>query len=216
MHATRFPLRAILCVCAALVFWTQGPGWPEREIVFETFGLSREALAAGRWWTFLTHALLHGSWWHAALNLASLWVLGRHLLDHYGNGFFLALLVAGVVAGGLAQVAASAGGILIGISGAVMAMVTAAGFLWDDKPVVIRLGPLRFGQLRGRHLGWGMLAGSLLFAGIARWMPEGGIAIGHACHAGAAVAGATIVLAARLAAGKERKERREGVEEART
>ena len=171
-----------------------------QEAWFRDFGLSRESLAAGHWWTFLTYSLLHGAWWHAIGNLLGLWVLGRHVLDEYGVGVFFGLFWTGVVAGGLAQIAFGDDGILIGLSGGLMALCAAAGFLWGDRRVSIGLGPWRFGVVRGRYLGWGVLLASLGCALLGHWLPSGAMDIGHWCHAGAAVAGVLAIGLAWLAA----------------
>lgn len=200
MVSRRWPLYLSLVVVTLLAIWTSGPGWPWRDGLYLDYGLSKEAVASGRWWTWLSHALLHGSWWHALFNILSLWFVGRHLCDRYGAAFFLAVLVAGTIGGGMAQLVVLGEGLLIGISGGIMAMVTCAAFLWDDRLIGIGLGPIPLGQLRGKFLGWGVLGAALLFVLIARWLPEGGIAIGHACHAGAAVCGAFIAWGARAVA----------------
>ena len=197
MNPRRWPLWILLGLTTALAIWTSGPGWAWRDDLYLEYGLSREALVAGRWWTWLTHASLHGSWWHALFNLASLWVIGRHLCDRYGPAFFLSVLAAGIISGGLAQMSVLGEGLLIGVSGGVMAMITCAAFLWDNRPIGFGLGGLRIGEVKGRYLGWGVLCASIVFAAISPWLPERGIAIGHACHAGAAVCGAVIAWAAR-------------------
>lgn len=200
MVPRRTALWLVFAFSAALALWTGGPGWPWREDLFIAGGLSREGLAAGRWWTWLTHAFLHGSWWHALFNLLSLWFVGKHLCDRYGQGFFLALFGAGALAGGLAQLAVLSDAVLIGLSGGIMAMITCAAFLWDDRPVGFGFATLRLGEVKGKFLGWGVLGAALGFAFLSPWMPEGGIAIGHACHAGAAVCGAMIAWGARAVA----------------
>lgn len=197
MVPRRSPLWIVFAVAAALAFWTGGPGWPWREEIFLSHGLSREGLAEGRWWTWLTHAFLHGSWWHAVFNLLSLWYVGKHLCDHYGPAFFLAVLGSGTIGGGIAQLAVLKDGVLIGISGGIMAMITCAAFLWHDRPVGFGLASLRLGEVKGKFLGFGVLAAAIAFVLLAPMMPEGGIAIGHACHAGAALCGAAIAWAAR-------------------
>jgi membrane associated rhomboid family serine protease len=192
MVSRRWPLFLLLAVATVLAFWTSGPGWPWRDGLFLEYGLSREALAGGRWWTWLTHALLHGSWWHALFNILSLWFVGKHLCDHYGPAFFSAVIAAGTFAGGLAQLVVLGDGLLIGISGGIMAMLTCAAFLWHDRPIGFGIGFVRLGEVKGKYLGWGVLIAAFTFVLISPWLPEGGVAIGHACHAGAALGGAVI------------------------
>ena len=196
MALRRWPLFVLLAVATLLAIWTNGPGWPWRDGLFLEYGLSRGALADGRWWTWLTHALLHGSWWHALFNLISLWFVGRHLCDHHGPAFFLAVLGAGTLGGGLAQLVVLGDGLLIGISGGIMAMLVCAAFLWDEHRIGFGLGPVRLGEVKGKYLGWGVLLTAIVFVLISPWLPEGGIAIGHACHAGAAICGAIVAWSA--------------------
>lgn len=200
MRSHRWPLYGVLGACVLVVFLTLGPGWPARDSLYLYWGLSRESLSDGRWWTFLTHALMHGNWWHALFNLASLWVLGRHLCDCHGPWVFATVLGAGTVAGGIGQLLLAPVGILVGISGGVMAMITAAGFLWGDRMVGFGFGTWRFGRVKGSHLGWGILAAAWLFVLASPFFPESGVAIGHACHAAAALAGAVIAWVARASA----------------
>lgn len=187
-------------MCSVLALWTLGPGRMFRDTLYQDFGLSREGLAAGRWWTYVTYAFLHGSIWHASCNLAGLWVVSNHVLEHHGRRAYFALLLLGIVAGGLAQLATSSDGVLIGMSGGVIALVTAAGFLWHHHMVALRIGPWRLLFLQGKHLGWGVLLGTCLLAAVSPWLPAYSASIGHMCHAGAACAAAMAVLGARLAA----------------
>jgi hypothetical protein len=62
------------------------------------------------------------------------------------------------------------------------------------------LGPVRLGEVKGKYLGWGVLIAAISFVLISPWLPEGGVAIGHACHAGAALCGAIIAWCAKAVA----------------
>ena len=194
----RFSLWLVVLVCAGLAFWLEGPGRDGRAAFFEAWGLSPDALASGRWWTWLTYAFLHGSWTHLAMNLFSLWVVGRQVIDEWGQTVFLCLLGAASVAGGMVQLAISPHGVLVGLSGGIFGLVVAATLDWGDRRVALGIGRFHFARLRGRSLGWGMLAASILMVVWALLWPKSAGAVGHACHAGGALTGAIAVGLARM------------------
>lgn len=157
----------------------------EKRQFLAWYALSADGLSAGRWWQFGTHAFLHGGWLHLILNMAGLWVPGRIVERVMGTGRFLALYVISAVAGGLAQVVLTGGGIpLIGASGAVCGVVLAFTTMFPEAQRVFLIFfvlPLR---LRAKYLGWALMGMSLLFL-ILNFEPW----IGHAAHFGGCVAG---------------------------
>jgi membrane associated rhomboid family serine protease len=187
--ARSYGLWLLVLLCTVLALWLEGPGRPGRERVFALAGLSHDGLAAGFWWTWLSYGLLHGSWWHAGLNLLSLAVVGWQIAREWGQAAMLAVVAAGTVAGGLVQMAMVSDGLLIGLSGGIFALVVAATLHWDERIVYIGLGPVRLAHLRGRSLGRGLLIGALVLAVVAWLRPQWAGGIGHACHAGGAIAG---------------------------
>jgi len=189
-----YSLWLVLLVCTGLAFWLEGVGRPIRDPFLQAWGLGPESLAAGYWWTWLNHALLHGSWGHAAMNLVSLWVVGRHAVQEWSNTGFVLVLATAAVAGGLAQMAFTPGqGTLIGLSGGVFGLVVATTLEWGQRRVAFGVGRWRLFALRGRSLGWGVLIAACLTALAARLWPNALGPVGHACHAGGALAGALVV-----------------------
>ena len=78
--------------------------------------------------SFLTHAFVHGDWFHLAINSAWMLAFGSAVARRIGDLRFLALFVFGAVAGALAFLAVNAGGagLVIGASGAISALMGAA------------------------------------------------------------------------------------------
>jgi len=80
---------------------------------------------------FLSHALLHGSLLHMAMNMAILLALGRFTADRYGAGAVVPVFLLGAIAGG-AVFGLFAGGAypMVGASGAVFAFL-GIWIAWD-------------------------------------------------------------------------------------
>lgn len=88
-----------------------------------------------RWYTLLTYAFLHGSWWHLAGNMLFLWVFGPNIEDRFGRlGFTAFYLLGGAVAGGL-QILLEPHSIVVGASGAIAAC-TGAYLIMFPRAVV--------------------------------------------------------------------------------
>jgi len=113
-------------------------------------------------WSFVTYALLHEGGLHLGLNVVVLAALGTPVARRFGAPLFLALLLAGAIAGGLIHVAVHPEEVapLIGASAGVSACVGAAArFVFDP---IARLGgsaPSLATSLRNRSvvtftLGW--------------------------------------------------------------
>ena len=95
-----------------------------------------------RWWTFLTYALLHGSWAHVGFNCVWLVAFGSAVARRFTSVRFLLLMVVAAVAGALLDYAANVASfqIVIGASAAVSgAMGAATRFVFrpSDEPTRI-------------------------------------------------------------------------------
>ena len=133
------------------------------------------------------------------MNMFSLWVVGRQVIDEWGQTAFLGLLGAASVAGGVAQMAISPHGVLVGLSGGIFGLVVAATLDWGDRAVALGFGRFHFARLRGRSIAWGVLAASILMAAWSVLWPKTAGPVGYACHAGGAITGALAVGLSRLA-----------------
>lgn len=88
-------------------------------------------------WTVVTHIFVHQSIWHFAWNMILLYFFGRIIGDLLGDKrvvplYFLGGLFGALICLFMAPLLGYHGGIAYGASAAVMAFVTAAGFLAPD------------------------------------------------------------------------------------
>ncbi len=78
---------------------------------------------------FLTYGFLHAGFWHLALNMLTLWSLGRVVIDRVGGTKFLAIYAFSLLGGGAGyglmagtvQAMVGASGALFGLAGAILA-----------------------------------------------------------------------------------------------
>ena len=164
---------------------------------WELWGLSRDGVFAGRVWQIITHAVIHGSWFHLALNTLFLLVVGSRIEHITGGRVVWATVLAGVVSGAAMHVALGHG-ILVGMSGGAFALWMLLIGLSPDSRMLPFPGPCLW-------LGWGILTitfvlaacdpvsgfgpprawGQWLAMRCGSWIFE----IGHACHLGGGIAG---------------------------
>ncbi len=160
-----------------------------RQMAYEYFGFWPGLLQAWRpnyaaqpYTMFVTYGFLHGGPVHLAVNMITLWSLGRAVLDRVGQGAF-ALLYAGACLGGGAGFAllapelrpmVGASGALFGLAGGLLAWAYVDRYasregLWPVARAVLLLALLNLvlwwamaGQLAWQtHLG-GFVAGWIL------------------------------------------------------
>lgn len=186
----------LLAIQALLVFAGGHREWPA---VYETLGLSRNALFTGKFWQPATYALLHGNGLHVAINGLALWLLGSKIEYMLGRARLLRSLAFGILGGAAGHLALEAGDrTLVGASGGIMALLLLLTTLSPES----RMWPL---PLSGRNLGAGLLMAALAlalanpsagmpgFERFGQWLERHGMGswfdIGHACHFGGGVAG---------------------------
>lgn len=133
----------------------------------------------GEWWRLVTSMFLHFEFFHIAFNMYALWILGRDVEAILGRGWFLALYLAGGIAGGALYVLlAPAGAPAIGASGAVFGLFG----------VIAALAVARRGTAAGRTLF--QQVGVLLLINLLITFVIPGIA--WQAHVGGLVAGAAL------------------------
>jgi membrane associated rhomboid family serine protease len=151
------------------------------------------AITGGQWWRLVTGGFLHGSAMHLAVNMFSLYVLGRlvePVLASRDSWQFPALYVVSLLGGSFGALilepdvaAVGASGAIFGLLGAAITIPARLGLGWNGFGVLPWLGlNLMFtfavpGISRGGHLG-GLLAGLLagwFLMGASRggWSPDG-------------------------------------------
>ena len=109
-----------------------------------------------RWWSFLTHALLHGDWMHLIIN--SIWMLafGSVLARRLGTARFLAVSAVAAAAGAAVNLALHWGGeltLLVGASGAVSGQLAGAvRLMFAEGGSLATLRRQRFERVRALSL----------------------------------------------------------------
>jgi len=95
--------------------------------------------------TLITHAFLHGSWFHIISNLWFLWIFGDNVEDSMGWSRFIVFYLACTVAAATAQIAADPSAItpMVGASGAVGGVMGAYARLYP-RVSIYTLVPIGF------------------------------------------------------------------------
>ena len=103
---------------------------------------SRDIFQGGRVWELLTAAFYHEEPFHILINMLVLWFFGRDVEGLYGTRNFVALYVAAAVASTLAWAICDYflvgnGGIMLGASGAVMAVFVTYALYYPRREVLL-------------------------------------------------------------------------------
>lgn len=179
-------------------------GVAENTWWYEQFGLSQQGIGAGKLWQFVSYGVLHGNLYHLTVNVVLLWLLGGRLEQMIGAKKSLAVVLLGVICGGVFQfgvscmVDADGSSLLVGVSGGLMTLLLCLTTI--DPYRVMR--PLR---IRAKHLGLGFLISELILTLIdpalgipgaswlggqlARAIGDSLFSVAHACHFGGGIAG---------------------------
>jgi membrane associated rhomboid family serine protease len=201
---------------------------------FETFGLNRQEVFAGKIWQIFTYGLLHGGWLHVGLNSLFLLVIGSRIEHMTGHAGMVRAAAFGVIGGGIGHLVLAPGGssapLLVGLSGACVALLLLLTTLSPQS----RMMPI---PISGKSLGLGILTAELILAlidpglgipGLSKlgtWLVDHGqrawFQLGHACHFGGGLAGWMLgkwLLRPRITLKRLRRdrERREASESGRT
>ncbi len=143
-------------------------------------------------WTFFTHMFLHEGPWHIAFNMLWLYWFGRILGDLLGDKRILPLYIMGGFFGGILYlltatlIGASANGIALGASGAVMAIVVAAAVTSPDYQMRL----IFLGDVKLKYIAFVVLILDILGT-------TGGNSGGHFAHLGGAIFGYLFVVGLR-------------------
>jgi membrane associated rhomboid family serine protease len=185
LRAARFSLGlagVILAIEAVLTVLGGSEAIPE---VYQALGLSRKGILKGWVWQIASHALIHGVWWHAMLNVLILISTGMRVERIDGWKTAAKVFVTGSLAGGVAFLLLplpEPDMVLVGASGGIFALV-----LWlttvSPKSRMILL------PLSAKNVGLGFLIASGVLAFAVPWMSAGNLPIAHSCHFGGALAG---------------------------
>ena len=172
----------ILAIEAVLTVLGGSEAIPE---VYQALGLSRGGILKGWVWQIGSHALIHGVWWHALLNVLILISTGARV-ERISNWKTAARVFGiGAVAGGVAFIVMPLPApdmVLVGASGGIFALLL---WLTTTSPQSRML----LLPISAKNLGLGILLASGIFAVGQPWLPAGSSPVSHSCHFGGALAG---------------------------
>lgn len=90
------------------------------------------------WWTIGTYLFVHTGFWHLALNMYALWLLGPRIEAIWGSREFVRFYVFCGLGGWFAHLAFVPGdAVLVGASSAVFGVMLAYATLWANEPVLL-------------------------------------------------------------------------------
>jgi len=146
----------LLCVGLVVLYELQTLFVP--NAVRDFYGVSGQALSAGRWQTLLTSLFLHGGWPHVLMNSVAALAFGPPVARLLGTGprgaaaFFLFYLSCGVLAG-LGFVASNfqAAVTVVGASGAISGLLGAASRIIQGRGGI---GPMFGSTVIGMAAAW--------------------------------------------------------------
>ncbi|NRB26812.1 MAG: rhomboid family intramembrane serine protease [Roseibacillus sp.] len=219
LHRPGFDILTLLClvllvVHVVVVVGGEVVGGGVKGLVaagfYETIGLSRPGVLAGKGWQFLTYPFFHGNWPHLLLNWMVIYMIGGRVLHILGMRAFTRIFFGGALGGGLLHVLLFPSyplgeGItpphlpLVGASGGMMALLMALVSLSPDS----RMWPL---MVSGRNLGRGLMFSTLILflltpglkipvlEAAGQWLASNGemgplFQVSHICHFGGGLVG---------------------------
>ena len=152
---------------------------------YQVLGLSRDGIQKGWVWQIASHALIHGVWWHALLNVLILISTGARVERIAGWKTAARVFVIGSLAGGVAFLLLPLPApdmVLVGASGGIFALLLWLTTMSPQSRMLLL-------PLSAKNLGLGLLMASGILALAVPWMPGGSLPVSHACHFGGALTG---------------------------
>ena len=170
-------------VVVSLLQW--GADWFFPRFTETYFALSREGIAEGFYWQFLTYMFLHGSVLHLLVNCLGLYFAGREVEIVCGPKHLLGIYFLGGLIGGILQLSLETRDIpVIGASAGVCAVLLAFTTMLPELEITALIYFVIPVRMRAKWLGRAIVISSILFA----VTPFGGN-IGHLAHLGGAITG---------------------------
>ena len=158
-----------------------------RSNLLQSFGtLSIGSLKSGHLWTLITYAFLHGGFWHAALNILAILLIGLPMEEEIGSKamtlvIFL-LMLAGSLAFSLAHV--MTGGVLLGASAVAVGLLTLYCLSYPDRPITLLLFFVLPVTLMPKWILIFTLAVNLFGFAFGEIAPGGSSTVGYSAHLG--------------------------------
>jgi membrane associated rhomboid family serine protease len=124
-------------------------------------------------WRILSMTLVHASFWHLALNMLALWMLGRILEPLIGHTRFVVLYVISAIGGSVAMALLAPGTSAVGASGAIFGLFGALVIIGrhigaEVTGILIVLAiNLGIGFLPGMNVAWQAHVGGLVAGAVA-------------------------------------------------
>jgi membrane associated rhomboid family serine protease len=148
---------AILMLILYIFQWAMAycdPGGPEK-----LFGLDRSGILYGCIWEFVSYPFLHhlSHPFGICFTILGLIIVGSELEGIIGKAHFTILLICSATVAGLAYLAISSTGRLLGAGPAICAMIVGCTTILAEFPVILPFG-IRF---RYKHAGWALIVGLL-------------------------------------------------------
>ncbi|NLT26820.1 MAG: rhomboid family intramembrane serine protease [Microbacteriaceae bacterium] len=141
-----YGLMAVIGVVYLAQFVTQRLGFPILDALgIYTSGYTDLQHGVYEPWRMLTSALLHGSWWHVAMNALTIWIFGRALEPAIGRLRFILLLIASALGGSFAVALLAPNVWVLGASGAAFGLIGAWFVVLrtmraDVTPMIVLIG----------------------------------------------------------------------------
>ena len=143
-------------------------------------GVDPIGVAEGEWYRLVTAAFVHVNWWHIAMNMYALWLIGPPVEAMEGRWRFLALYLVSGVAGSALSLAylgplrysLGASGAVFGLLGATLVLGRRFNRDTSVAATIIVLSTVLALAIPGLHVDWrahlgGALAGAAIAAGYA-------------------------------------------------
>jgi membrane associated rhomboid family serine protease len=101
--------------------------------------------AFGKFWTFLTYQFLHISFWHLFNNMIILWIFGRLAQLFFDKTTILSVyIIGGISAALLTLLFFNSGGVLLGASGSIYAIMVATAYYRPNYTINLFIfGPVK-------------------------------------------------------------------------
>ncbi|MFO1022448.1 MAG: rhomboid family intramembrane serine protease [Planctomycetales bacterium] len=142
--------RLLIINCAVFVLQLLIPDPKWGSFAERWFALVSDSLSRGEVWRLVTYSFLHDGPWHLVWNMLALWFIGRAVEQIYGSREFLWIYLTAAVVGGLGYILSAqltgGAGMVVGASGAVMAIFMifvmhyprAQFYIWGIFPIEAR------------------------------------------------------------------------------
>lgn len=167
------PLATYVIIAVTSLFFVIGlipgvGGVVENALAFWAPRLYPELLGVFEPWRLLTAALVHSSFWHLALNMLALWMIGRSLEPLLGRARFVTLYLLSALGGSVAVALLSfttpvvgASGAIFGLFGALLVIGRHIGANIAGIAVILAIN-LAIGFVPGFNVSWQAHVGGLV------------------------------------------------------